>query len=62
MGFSIYEKFVAEVLRVPGGAGSIHVANRLQLTDQKDFAYSWWYANPLTSHIGENLELIALVD
>ncbi|KAI3550864.1 hypothetical protein CSPX01_01359 [Colletotrichum filicis] len=31
---------------IVGGAGSIHVANRLQLTDQKDFAYSWWWAWP----------------
>ncbi|KAF4775362.1 NAD-dependent epimerase dehydratase [Colletotrichum scovillei] len=31
---------------IVGGAGSIHVANRLQLTDQKDFAYSWWWTWP----------------
>lgn len=31
------------VVTTSGGAGSIHVANRLQLTDQRDFAFSWWY-------------------
>ncbi|KAK1673935.1 hypothetical protein BDP55DRAFT_730084 [Colletotrichum godetiae] len=31
---------------IVGGAGYIHVANRLQLTDQKDFAYSWWWTWP----------------
>ncbi|KAF9875929.1 nad-dependent epimerase dehydratase [Colletotrichum karsti] len=29
-----------------GGAGSIHVSNRLQLTDEDGFAFSWWWTWP----------------
>ncbi|KAH9226221.1 hypothetical protein K456DRAFT_43256 [Colletotrichum gloeosporioides 23] len=31
---------------IVGGAGSIHVSNRLQLTDQEGFAFSWWWTWP----------------
>ncbi|KAF4434053.1 hypothetical protein CGCF415_v007162 [Colletotrichum fructicola] len=31
---------------IVGGAGSIHVSNRLQLTDQEGFAFSWWWNWP----------------